>query len=179
MLDFTQSAKRFLAVNLIDQQLIRVRMPTKRVFDALMGLRDKLSGPIMDDARQLDEIYGLIAIVLSNNLEHTEITHEYLAELFDIEDVQTFFQAIHAFIRRCGVGPKLQIPSIPDSRSRIKISVSDPVGTAGHDHTGFEFREIGDLQLDEYLGLRRDAYIYMLNQSEEGRHTWNSVGLWT
>ena len=110
MLDFTQSAKRFLAVNLIDQQLIRVRMPTKRVFDALMGLRDKLSGPILDDARQLDEIYGLIAIVLSNNLEHTEITHEYLAELFDIEDVQIFFQAYMSFISSVVSDPNSKSP---------------------------------------------------------------------
>ena len=110
MLDFTQSAKRFLAVNLIDNQRIRVRMPTKHVFDALMGLRDRLSGQIADDAAQLDEIYGLIAIVLSNNLEHTEITHEYLAELFDIEDVQTFFQAYMSFINGVVSDPNSKSP---------------------------------------------------------------------
>lgn len=117
MLDFTQSAKRFLAVNLIDNQLIRVRMPTKRVFDALMGLRDRLSGQITDDAGQLDEIYCLIAIVLSNNLEHTEIAHEYLAELFDIEDVQTFFQAYMAFISGVVSDPNSKSPQSPTPES--------------------------------------------------------------
>lgn len=38
-----------------------------------------------------------------------------------------------------------------------------------HDHTGLNFLEIDELQLDEYLSLRRDAYIFMLSQTEEGR----------
>ena len=38
-----------------------------------------------------------------------------------------------------------------------------------HDHTGLNFREIGDLQLDTYLALRRDAYIFLLQSTEDGR----------
>ena len=63
MLDFTQSTKRYLAINLIDNQLIRVRMPTKRVFDALLGLKDHLTSLTTDDGEQLTEIFDLIAIV--------------------------------------------------------------------------------------------------------------------
>ena len=110
MLDFTQSAKRYLAINLIDNQLIRVRMPTKRVFDALLGLKDHLTGLTADDGGQLNEIYDLIAIVLSNNLEHQPITSEYLAELLDIEDVQTFFQAYMSFISGVVSDPNSKSP---------------------------------------------------------------------
>lgn len=110
MLDFTQSSKRFLAVNLIDNQAIRVRMPTKRVFDALLGLRDRLTGLTADDGGQLDEIFELISVVLSNNLEHQPITSEYLADLFDIEDVQTFFQAYMAFINGIVSDPNFKSP---------------------------------------------------------------------
>ncbi len=113
MLDFTQSAKRFLAVNLIDNQLIRVRMPTKRVFDALLGLKDHLTSLTADDGGQLTEIYNLIAIVLSNNLEHRAIASDYLAELFDIEDVQTFFQAYMAFISGVMSDPNSKSPQSP------------------------------------------------------------------
>lgn len=113
MLDFTQSAKRFLAVNLIDNQLIRVRMPTKRVFDALLGLKDHLTSLTADDSGQLTEIYNLIAIVLSNNLEHRAIASDYLAELFDIEDVQTFFQAYMAFISGVVSDPNAKSPQSP------------------------------------------------------------------
>ncbi len=113
MLDFTQSSKRVLAVNMIDNQAIRIRMPTKRVFDALLGLRDRLSSLTTDDAGQLDEIYGLIAIVMSNNLEHREITQDYLSDLFDIEDVQTFFQAYMAFISGVVSDPNSKSPPSP------------------------------------------------------------------
>jgi len=113
MLDFTQSSKRFLAVNMIDNQAIRVRMPTKRVFDALLGLRDRLSSLTADDAGQLDEIYGLIAIVMSNNLEHQGITQDYLSDLFDIEDVQIFFRAYMDFIGGVVSDPNSKSPPSP------------------------------------------------------------------
>jgi hypothetical protein len=98
---------------MIDNQAIRVRMPTKRVFDALLGLRDRLSSLTTDDAGQLDEIYGLIAIVMSNNLEHREITRDYLSDLFDIEDVQTFFHAFMAFISGVVSDPNSKSPPSP------------------------------------------------------------------
>lgn len=113
MLDFTQSAKRYLAINLIDNQLIRVRMPTKKVFDALLDLKDHLTRLSTDDGGQLDEIYDLIAVVLSNNLEHQPVTSEYLAELFDIEDVQTFFQAYMTFINGIVSDPNSKSPPSP------------------------------------------------------------------
>ena len=113
MLDFTKSAKRYLAMNLIDNQSISVRMPTKRVFDALLGLKDYLTGLTADDGGQLDQIYILIAIVLSNNLEHKTITSDYLTELFDIEDVQTFFQAYMAFINGVVSDPNSKSPPSP------------------------------------------------------------------
>ena len=62
---------------------------------------------------QLDEIYGLIAIVMSNNLEHREITRDYLADLFDIEDVQTFFQSYMAFISGVVSDPNSKSPPSP------------------------------------------------------------------
>ena len=110
MLDFTKSAKRYLAVNLIDNQLIRVRMPTKRVFDALLGLKDHLTSLTTEDGEQLGDIYDLIAVVLSNNLEHKPVTSDYLAELFDIEDVQTFFQGYMAFISGVVSDPNAKSP---------------------------------------------------------------------
>lgn len=121
MLDFTQASKRFLAVNLIDNKAIRVRMPTKRVFDALLGLRDRLSSLTADDAGQLDEIFQLIAVVMSNNLEHQEITQDYLSGLFDIEDVQIFFKAYMSFVSGVVSDPNAKSPPSqpPDQNSII------------------------------------------------------------
>lgn len=114
MLDFTKTAKRFLAVNLIDGTCIRLRMPTKRVFDALLGLRDRLATLTTDDAGQLAEVYDLIAAVMSNNLEHQSITSEYLGEIFDIEDVQLFFESYMSFIGVAIADPNSKSPRSPD-----------------------------------------------------------------
>lgn len=113
MLDFTKTNKRFLAVRLIDNQTICVRMPTKRVFDALNGLTARLETLIADETGQLDEIYDLIAAILSNNLEHKPISSEELAGLFDIEDVQTFFESYMAFMTVGLSDPNSKSPRSP------------------------------------------------------------------
>lgn len=110
MLDFSKTAKRFLSVVLIDGTAIRLRMPTKRVFDALLGLRDQLATLSTDDAGQLAEVYDLIAAVMSNNLEHQSITSEYLSDIFDIEDVQLFFESYMAFIGMAIADPNSKSP---------------------------------------------------------------------
>lgn len=38
-----------------------------------------------------------------------------------------------------------------------------------HDHTGLTFIEIQYLPIDEYLLFRKDAFIFLLNQTEDGR----------
>lgn len=97
MLDLTKSAKRTMEITLIDGQNLKLRMPTKLVFDALMGIGGRISSLKMDDAQTIDEIYALIAEILSNNLTHTEITIEYITSMLDFEDITTIFLAYRDF----------------------------------------------------------------------------------
>lgn len=101
MLDFTKSVKQHFPVNMIDNQTISVRMPTKRVFSALVELQDKLAKLVTLNSNisaQLDEIYGLCATILSNNLDQKEISSEYLSDLLDLEDLRIFYKAYIEFV---------------------------------------------------------------------------------
>ncbi len=101
MLDFTKSVKQHFPVNMIDNQTIRVRMPTKRVFAALIELQDKLTKLVTLNSNisaQLDEIYGLCATILSNNLDQKEISSDYLSDLLDLEDLRIFYKAYADFV---------------------------------------------------------------------------------
>lgn len=101
MLDFTKTVKQHFPVNMIDNQTIRVRMPTKRAFTALIELQDKLAKLITlntNIAAQLDEIYDLCAIIFANNLDQKEIRSEYLSDLLDLEDVRIFSKTYADFV---------------------------------------------------------------------------------
>lgn len=37
------------------------------------------------------------------------------------------------------------------------------------EYTGLNIREIGEMDIDEYLYYFRDAFIHSMNQTEEGR----------
>lgn len=98
MLDFTKIPKKFLNVKLIDGNTILVRMPTKKVFDLLIGLQENLSDLKLEDKEQIDVVYDLTAKILSNNMENKRIESDYIAEILDVEDIQMFFMSYINFV---------------------------------------------------------------------------------
>lgn len=97
MLDFSKIQKKVLNIKLIDGNEILVRMPTKKVFNMLMDLKDNLGNLNLEDKAQIELIYDLTAKVLSNNLLGKKIDTEYLSEIFDVEDITIFFAQYGAF----------------------------------------------------------------------------------
>jgi hypothetical protein len=110
MLDFTKTTKKFLNIKLIDGNTILVRMPTKKVFDALIHLQGNLSTLKLEDAKQIEFVYDLMAQILSNNLENKKIESDYIAEILDIEDIQTLFMSYVNFVTCFTNDPNLKSP---------------------------------------------------------------------
>ena len=121
MLDLTKSAKRFLAVNLIDDTSLMLRMPTKRVFDALVNLKDKLNTIQMDDLQTIDEVYELLSVILSNNLNHIKISVDYLSEIIDFEDLTILYTSYLEFVRGVTGDPNSKSPQSPESSQTSNI----------------------------------------------------------
>jgi len=110
MLDLTKSAKRFMAINLIDDKSLMLRMPTKRVFNALVGLQTRLPEFKSNDIGMIDEMYELLSVIMSNNLNHEEISVEYLSKIIDIEDLQTIYQEYMKFVKGVSDDPNSKSP---------------------------------------------------------------------
>ena len=123
MLDFTKSSKRFMAVNLIDDTSLLLRMPTKRVFDALVSIRDRLSNIKLDDLQTINEVYALLAVILSNNLNHIEVSVEYLSDLLDFEDVSILYSGYMDFVKGVTNDPNSKSPLSPMSEPQNDTDV--------------------------------------------------------
>ena len=129
MLDFTKSSKRFMAINLIDDTSLLLRMPTKRVFDALVSIRDRLSNLKLDDLQTINEVYALLAVILSNNLNHIEVSVEYLSDLLDFEDVSILYSGYMDFVKGVTTDPNSKSPQSPTSEPQNDTGVI-PTGNA-------------------------------------------------
>lgn len=96
------------------ERTIRVGMPKKRVFSALIDMQE-----IMDrrngaqtaeekneaDRQIIDELYILTAEILSNNLKGERITTEWVEEQFSTEEIQTFFAQYVKFVNGEALNP--------------------------------------------------------------------------
>ena len=108
-LNFNNVKKRYLTVTLADekQTTVMISAPTKRVLSALIGLKETMTE--IEDTNNiseeiLDELYSLTAEIMSHNKGGVKIQEELLVEIFDFDDIMTFFDAYIDFINEETVG---------------------------------------------------------------------------
>ena len=89
------------------ERVIHVGMPKKRIFSALMDMQE-----IMDKRSEaqtatekneanreiIDELYELVAQILSNNLKGEKISTEWTEEQFTVEELKTFLTQYVKFV---------------------------------------------------------------------------------
>ena len=102
-LNFNNVKKRYLTVTLKDknQTTVMISAPTKRVLSALIGLQDTMreieeTNDISEET--LDELYSLTAEIMSHNKGGIKIDEELLEDIFDFDDIMTFFDAYMDFV---------------------------------------------------------------------------------
>lgn len=90
------------------ERVIRVGMPKKRIFTALMDMQEIMDrkGEALTAAEKskanrelIDELYELTAKILSNNVTNEKITTEWVEDQFSVTEIKTFFEQYVKFIQ--------------------------------------------------------------------------------
>lgn len=121
-INFQKAKRNFILLTFDDEREdstpceleLKVGMPKKRVFEALMDMRDisdekdeaqtkKEKNAI--DRRIIDEMYNLVAKILSNNLEGKKITKEWAEEQFSTDELKEFLTTYIKFVRGEAASP--------------------------------------------------------------------------
>ena len=98
-LDFKALKKQYLTVKLGDEKntVLMVGTPTKTVLDSFLGMKDSLiDGNVGDEA--IEELYEVVAKIMSHNKGGVKITKEEIEALLDFEDIIVFVRAYGDFI---------------------------------------------------------------------------------
>lgn len=99
-LNFNNVKKQFLTVTLADEKntTLMICTPTKAIMDDLMILQQSMDAVSDTNNNATDDLYSACARVMSRNKAGVKITKEFLAEIFDFEDIILFFNAYMEFI---------------------------------------------------------------------------------
>lgn len=101
-LNFNNVKKQYLTVTLADEKktTLMISTPTKAIMDDLVLLKSSIEAIEEDETNveTTNELYIACAKVMSRNKAGIKITPEYLATVFDFEDVMIFFNAYMEFI---------------------------------------------------------------------------------
>ena len=105
-LNFNNIKKSYLTVTLADEKetTLMIGTPTKKVMDDLLLLKSSLEALEEDETNvdATDDLYAACAKVMSRNKAGVKITKEFLAEIFDFEDILIFFNAYMDFVSEIG-----------------------------------------------------------------------------
>lgn len=96
------------------EKVIHVGMPKKRVFTALMDMQEIMDK--RDEAQTaaekneanrevINELYELVAQILSNNLKGEKITTEWVDEQFSTDEIKQFFSMYVKFVNGEATNP--------------------------------------------------------------------------
>lgn len=101
-LNFNNVKKQFLTITLADEKntTLMIGTPTKAIMDDLTVLQNSINSASDNEINNeaTDDLYNACARVMSRNKAGIKITKEYLAEIFDFEDITIFFRAYMDFI---------------------------------------------------------------------------------
>ena len=121
-INFQKAKRNFILLTFDDERedgtpythTIRVGRPKKKVFHALLDMQDikdeKDSAQTKKekseaDRRIIDEMYRLVAKVLSNNLDGEKITTEWAEEQFSSEELKEFLEMYVKFVKGEAANP--------------------------------------------------------------------------
>lgn len=98
-LDFNTLKKSYFTVTLPDEKCTKlmIKVPVKKMFDEFIAMERTLKN-VESEETALDEIYELVAKLMSNNKTGVKITPAMVEEMFDFEDIIIFIQAYADFI---------------------------------------------------------------------------------
>lgn len=101
-LNFNKVKKQYLAVTLADEKntTILVGTPTKSLLDDFLALKTHVESLGKDEVDQetLDDLFEVVSKCMSRNKTGYHVTAEYIANIFDVEDILIFMTAYAEFL---------------------------------------------------------------------------------
>lgn len=104
MLNFNNVKKRYMNVTMRDDKVFLVCMPKKKIFERFLDLQKELKDK-EPEGSLIDDMYDLTAEILANNKLGREVTTAYVADTFDVEDIQILFTEYMNFVSQASNDP--------------------------------------------------------------------------
>lgn len=94
MLDLSKRKKSLFTLKLPDGTVLIIPSPKKRIFEKMAGINE------MTDTltpANIDEVYGLMAEILSSNTQNKKYSAKSVGEMLDFDDINAVLNDYMAF----------------------------------------------------------------------------------
>lgn len=95
MLDLSKKQKKFFVVKLTNGTTLNIPSPKKRIFERMTAMNDISLDTV--SAENINEIYELIAEILSSNTQKKKYTADEVGEMLDFEDINLLLNGYMEF----------------------------------------------------------------------------------
>lgn len=102
--DFGKIQRSFYTTKLKDGTTLVVNMPKKRTFEKMTELQEMDENEVTNEIA-FQSIAGLMAEILSNNKNGQQITADYVADQYDIEEMLGYIKDYMIFVDSLKANP--------------------------------------------------------------------------
>lgn len=95
MLDLSKKQKKFFVVKLTNGTTLNIPSPKKRIFERMTAMNDISIDTV--SAENINEIYELIAEILSSNTQKKKYTADEVGGMLDFEDINLLLNGYMEF----------------------------------------------------------------------------------
>ena len=95
MLDLSKKQKKFFVVKLTNGTTLSIPSPKKRIFERMTAMNDISLDTV--SAENINEIYELIAEILSSNTQKKKYTADEVGGMLDFEDINMLLDGYMTF----------------------------------------------------------------------------------
>ena len=95
MLDLSKKQKKFFVVKLTNGTTLSIPSPKKRIFERMTAMNDISLDTV--SAENINEIYELIAEILSSNTQKKKYTADEVGEMLDFGDINMLLDGYMTF----------------------------------------------------------------------------------
>lgn len=95
MLDLSKQPKKFFVVKLMNGTTLNIPSPKKRVFEKMAAMNEVAVDTL--SAESINEVYELIAEILSSNTQKKKYTADEVGEMLDFEDISMLLDGYMTF----------------------------------------------------------------------------------
>ena len=123
----------------------------------------------IEKCNSIESAYALCAAIISRNKSGVQLVSKQIRSIWDIDDIKDFLDGCKSFVNKIHSLSRLALPYYPGGNDNINFEIVSYWDKIVADYMNISLYEVEEMDIYDYLLIRRDAFIQLASRTEAGQ----------